>query len=157
MYTGIHIAMVGTTVAGSIGSTLGLQYIFAPYVYKLERIPNRECSFQKETTEDEADESEKETTTTGSPTKTTQGDFLLKATTRSIILTKVEHVFDPETDVSGVPGGTIRPFCSFFAKGTPLYIHEQMIQDPKLSKHLFINNATPIMQQKNPDPDDEFL
>jgi len=86
-----------------------------------------------------------------------QSDFLLKATTRSVFAMKVEHVFDPETDVTGVPSGTIRPFCSFFAKGLPLYIHEQMIQDPILSQNLFINKATPIQKHKNPDPDDEFL
>lgn len=141
LYTGIHIAMVGTTVAGSVASTLGLQWIFAPYIYTLESIPvppTDEADANKATTK----ENEK---------------FLLGATTRSIFLTKVVHVFDPETDVKGVPGGTIRPFCSFLAKDKPLFVHEQMIQDPELCKHLFISNAEPIQQQKNPDPDDEFL
>ena len=146
VYTGIHIAMVGTTVAGSIGSTLGLQWIFAPYVYTLERIPAPKTTHGDGESEAPA--------TASNPAK--EG-CLLRATTRSIFLGKVEHVFDPVTDIKGVPGGTIRPFCSFLANDSPLYIHEQMIEDPKLSQHLFINNATPIKQQKNPDPDDEFF
>jgi len=157
MYTGIHIAMVGTTIAGSIGSTLGLQYIFAPYVYKLERIPIRQCSFSKNDDGEEASSDKEEDTKTKTSAETANGNFLLKATTRSVFATKVDHVFDPEIDIEGVPRGTIRPFCSFFAKGKPLYIHEQMIQDPTLSQNLFIKHATPIKQQKNPDPDDEFL
>ena len=149
MYTGIHIAMVGTTVAGSIGSTLGLQWIFAPYVYTLERIPTPKTVH-----------GDSELETAAQVSNTANEGFLLRATTRSIFLGKIEHIFDPVTDIKGVPGGTIRPFCSFLANHNPLYIHEQMIEDPKLSQHLFINNATPIKQHKNPDPDkhdDEFF
>ena len=161
LYSSVHVMMVATTMAGSIGSTLGLQYIFAPYVYTLEMIPIRQChsvdenkevTDESQSTEDAASQS---TTKASEPPK--PGTFLLKATTRSVLTTTVEHVFDPETDIKGVPGGTIRPFCSFFAKGKPLYIHEQMISDPKLSQNLFVNHGTVVPKQKNPDPDDEFL
>jgi hypothetical protein len=155
LYSSVHIMMVATTVAGSIGSTLGLQYIFAPYVYKLEMIPIRKCDYiLKQQSQEEGQDATTESTPSEPPKP---GSFLLKATTRSVFATKVEHVFDPETDVKRVPGGTIRPFCSFFAKGKPLYIHEQMIADPKLSQNLFVNHGTKIQKPKNPDPDDEFL
>ena len=148
VYSGVHIAMVGTTVAGSIASTLGLQWIFSPYVYTLESIP------VPSSTPEEGNHDNKTTTTT----ETRRSDkSLLKATTRSIFLMPVVHVFDPETDIQGVPSGNIRPFCSFLAKSKPLYVHEQMIEDRTIRRHLFINNATPIQQIKNPDPDDEFL
>lgn len=144
--------MVGTTMFGSIGSTVGLHYIFSPYVYTLERVPVRQCRYQGEKEDNSVNDTNQQSTTKREPS------FLLKATTRSIFATKVEHVFNPETDVKAPPPGTIRPFCSFIVKDTiPLYIHEQMIQDPKLSRNLFIDNAEPIKKQKNPDPDDEFL
>ena len=152
LYSGIHVMMVATTMAGSIGSTLGLQYIFAPYVYTLESIPIRQCH-----SEDEKEKEEPQSTATTAENPPKPGSFLLKATTRSVFATKVEHVFDPETDIKGVPPGTIRPFCSFFANGQPLYIHEQMITDPKLTQNLFVNHGTKIETKKNPDPDDEFL
>lgn len=164
MYTTVHIMMVGTTVMGSIGSTLGLQYIFAPYVYTLERIPR--SSIVEPAEENSADGNEEAPTAAAAaavdtnadtPKPIEKGDFLLKATTRSVFAMNVIHIFDPQTDITGVPGGTIRPFCSFFANGKPLYIHEQMIQDPKLCQNLFIDNATPIKQHKNPDPDDDLF
>lgn len=157
----LHLAMVTTTIAGSWGSTFGLDYIFSPYVHTLERIPIRQCDYvlnkeQEEESKEEGNTEEKPTTEEA--TTPQSDDFLLKATTRSLFARKVEHVFNPETDVKGVPGGTIRPFCSFLVKEKPLYIHEEMIHDPKLFGSLFVDHATAFKQQKNPDPDDdEFL
>ncbi|CAB9513579.1 Inherit from NOG: transmembrane protein 70 [Seminavis robusta] len=149
-FGGIHVAMITTTVMGACASTIGLQWIFAPYVYTLERIPIRQCHYVKASPEEDSPREEKESSSSNSP-------CLLKATTRSIFLTRIHHVFDPEMDVSPAPRSTIRPFCSFFVKGKPLYIHEQLIQSPQLSKALFVNKAEPIKTHKNPDPDDEFL
>lgn len=160
MYTGIHVMMVTTTISGSIGSTLGLQYIFSPYVYRLEKIPAQQCEDDNgEKVEGNTDsESQKgEDSSASAAIPKSKSDYLLKATTRSLFAMKVEHVFDPETDITGVPAGTIRPFLSFYAKGRPLYIHEQMIQDPLLNQNLFIDKATLVQKHKNPDPDDDFL
>lgn len=165
VFNTVHMMMIGTTMFGSIGSTVGLHFIFSPYVYTLERIPVRKCHYKgapgdiavndnaSDEVEDSSEQSNQQEASSGH-----KPEFLLKATTKSILATTVEHVFNPETDVKGPPPGTIRPFCSFIVKGTtPLFIHEQMIQDQKLSQHLFIDNAEPIKKQKNPDPDDEFL
>lgn len=153
LFTGVHMMMIGTTIFGSVGSTVGLNYIFSPYVYTLERISVRQCHYKKESENSDGRETTQEATTS-----IREPDFLLKATTRNILAMTVEHVFDPETDVKAPPRGTIRPFCSFIVKEkSPLYIHEQMIQNPRLSRNLFIDSAEPIKKQKNPDPDDEFL
>jgi hypothetical protein len=164
IYSEVHMAMVITTMFGSLGSTVGLHYIFAPYVYTLEKIPVRKCSYKKQVEESIVAESEGEKKSQKEQTQQQESSAvikepscLLKATTRSIFATRVEHVFDPETDITKAPDGTLRPFCSFFCKGKPLYIHEQMISDPKLSKNLFKDWAETIKKQKNPDPDDDFL
>jgi hypothetical protein len=148
MFTGVHFGLMATTVLGACGSTLGLQWIFAPYVYTLEKIPL---------------EPSRVDSTKLVPQKPLDHNdnsnlFLLKATTRSIFLTRVEHIFDPSQHVTPAPRGAIRPFCSFYANGKPLYIHEQMLtRDPLLAKALFVNSSQPIKVDKNPDPDDEFL
>jgi hypothetical protein len=155
MFTGVHFGLMATTVFGACGSTLGLQWIFAPYVYTLETIPIRRV-------DDKMDIKQHDTTAEDPSVASaisSSSPFLLKATTRSIFLTRVEHVFDPESkDVTPASRAAIRPFCSFYANGKPLYIHEQMLtNNPHLSKALFVNQSEPIKVQKNPDPDDEFL
>merc|ERR1711957_51411 len=60
--------------------------------------------------------------------------MLLKAVTRNMFAITVETIFDPKTDVvyEDVAKKTNRPFCNFIAKGVPLYVHPQLIQDGDL-------------------------
>ena len=84
-------------------------------------------------------------------------EWLLKATTRNIAAMKVETVFDPKTDVEQYSG--IRPFCNFVAKGTPLYVHPELILDDELRIDLVgEEEATPKAETKPiKEDDDGFL
>jgi hypothetical protein len=114
------LAMALMFVTGSMGSTAAIHFVFAPYVYRIETIPVRQCSYQSKDGEDQNDTpvpDDAEAATVVPRAK----DVLLRAWTRSLFLRNREIVFDPETDV--VPYSGMRPLCNFVAKGFPLYVH----------------------------------
>ena len=116
------LAVAMMFVSGSVGSTAAIHFVFSPYVYRIECIPVRQCSFKKE----EQDECEHENAAScqisddaaAAPEKR---DMLLKAWTRSLFLRHQDVVFDPTIDVEPYSG--MRPLCNFRAKGLPLYVH----------------------------------
>jgi hypothetical protein len=122
--------------SASCGSTAAIHFVFSPYVYSIEPIPIRACS---------------------SP-RSEQQDYLLKAVSKSLILTRIETVFDPNTEVSPYQG--FRPLCNFVITkkgGTPLplYVHPEHIYNATLRKALQLAAvATAPLLPHNPD---EFL
>jgi hypothetical protein len=113
-------ALCGTTMFAACGSTIAVNFCFAPYVHTLEKIPVRKCHAKVESAE-QAD------------CKPGQ-HHLIKATWRNFLLMKQETVFDPALDVTEYKG--IRPFCNFVAKGIPFFIHMEILMDDELRKQL---------------------
>jgi len=133
----------GTAVLAATGSTAALSYCFSPYVHSLEWISVRCPTCITGDTDGGGDDSEKEEDTDGNAEKDGIGSTtkaaaeehrLVKAKTRNIFALPVETIFDPNTDVvyEGVAKKTNRPFCNFIAKGVPLYVHPELIQDEEL-------------------------
>lgn len=113
-------AVAGSGILGATGSTIAVDFVFSPYIHRLERVPVRKCHAKTETPDETA-------------TKPAQ-KYLLKAITRNILAMRVETVFDPATDVEPYKG--IRPFCNFTAKGRPLFLHPELLNDIELRKQL---------------------
>lgn len=109
------LAVAMTFVAGSIGSTAAIHFVFSPYVYRIESIPVRQCSYQPK--QERWVEMGSDIPAAIPGKKVT----LLKAWTRSLFLRSNDIVFDPEIDVEPYSG--LRPLCNFRAKGLPLYVH----------------------------------
>jgi hypothetical protein len=114
------LAMALMFVTGSMGSTAAIHFVFAPYVYRIETIPVRQCSYQSKDGEDQNDTLVPEDAESVNVVPKAK-DVLLRAWTRSLFLRNREIVFDPEMDV--VPYSGMRPLCNFVAKGFPLYVH----------------------------------
>jgi hypothetical protein len=138
-----------TFVAGSMVSTAAIHFVFSPYVYKIEKIPVRKCHHRKEA-EDATDE-----ITSMAPNEIKEADCLLKAVSRSLFLTSVETVFDPEKDV--VPYKGFHPLCNFVAKGKQLYVHPEYVHNATLRKQLRLVDPNHRMEEpKKENPDDFF-
>jgi hypothetical protein len=141
-------------VAGSLGSTAAIYFVFSPYAYTIESIPIRKCYYKKaETDESETDGDEKvvvEEKTDPAPKKK---DVLLKAFTKSLFLTRKDTVFDPETDVVAYKG--LRPLCNLLVKGMPMYVHPEFVYDETLRKLLNLDAKEKPLKEEE-DPDDLF-
>lgn len=137
-----------TFAAGSVASTVAIHYVFSPYIYQIYKIPIRKC--QGEPKENWAAE-----TTTDANHQQHQQNCLLQAVSRSLILTKVETVFDPETDV--VPYKGWRPLCNLLIKGKPLYVHPEFVQSTTLRKQLHLRDPEEFVPQTNKENPDDFL
>ena len=128
------LSFVGATTA----STAAVHFVFRPYIYQIQAIPVRQCSYPKKTESDpqqsdgvtmtETDSSnstpqpvEKEDDDKCRPQKKRKEAYLLKAMTRTLFLRQADVVFDPETDVEPYKG--LRPLSNFQVKGVPLYVH----------------------------------
>ena len=135
-----------TFVAGSMVSTAAIHFVFSPYVYKIEKIPVRKCHHKAE--------GEADGNVPLPPKDIKDADCLLKAVSRSLFLTNVETVFNPETDV--VPYKGFHPLCNFIAKGTQLYVHPEYIHSAKLRKQLQLADPIRVEEQKKENPDDFF-
>eukprot|EP00590_Aulacoseira_subarctica_P011674 CAMPEP_0172425202 /NCGR_PEP_ID=MMETSP1064-20121228/30858_1 /TAXON_ID=202472 /ORGANISM="Aulacoseira subarctica , Strain CCAP 1002/5" /LENGTH=228 /DNA_ID=CAMNT_0013167899 /DNA_START=53 /DNA_END=739 /DNA_ORIENTATION=+ len=101
-----QLAVGGTAIFATAGSTAALSYCVSPYVHTLEKVASSSGEDEK----------------------------LIKAVTRNIFAWKVETVFNPENDVIHYSGS--RPFCNFFAKGLPMYVHPELIEDDILRAQL---------------------
>jgi len=112
-----QIAVAGTTMLAACGSTIALSYCFSPYVHTLKNY------------KDEVNENEK---------SDKENSELLQAITCNIVGMKVETIFNPNTDITSP---NKRPFCNFIAKGMPMYIHPELIEDDKLRRQLFLDAA----------------
>jgi hypothetical protein len=154
--TAQQLGLGSVAFLGATGSTVGLHFVFGPYILDMEKIPVRECHFNKEAEEegekDAVEEGiEKESIKSNdnkaaSPPK----DVLLKATTRSVFGLRSEHVFNPATDVTPYEG--FRPFANFVAKGVTLYAHPNLLDDDIRQQLLW---AKPHKDPEN--KDDDFL
>jgi hypothetical protein len=111
-------------VTGSIGSTAAIHFVFAPYVYRIECIPIRQCSIDASATSSDV-------------LPSSQKDTLLKAWTRSLFLRDSTIVFDPCIDVQPYKG--MRPMCNLLAKGRPLYVHPGTFYRWTVSFQVFIS------------------
>mmetsp|Transcript_24792 Transcript_24792/g.36695 ORF Transcript_24792/g.36695 Transcript_24792/m.36695 type:complete len:239 (+) Transcript_24792:93-809(+) len=131
-----QFAVGGTATAAACGSTVLVHYFFTPYVHTLERIHvNRAI-----------DE------TTSEPTSNQKN--LIKATWRNLFVMKQETIFDPSIDVTPYDGN--RPFCNFFVKGIPLYVHPELVMDDTVRKNLLGETAEQFnMPDKENRSDDE--
>jgi hypothetical protein len=120
------LAVALTFVAGSIGSTAAIHFVFSPYVYRIESIPVRQCKKIEGEGEIGSDPGSCKSNDVADVTPATprKKEMLLRAWTRSLFLRHVDVVFDPEIDV--VPYTGLRPLCNFRAKGIPLYVHPGM-------------------------------
>jgi hypothetical protein len=127
-------------LTGSLGSTAAIHFVFSPYVYAIERIPVRLCHYKEKKSQEKADQqlqAVQEELDNGSlheQSPPSQKDFLLKATSRSLFLTQIDTVFNPESDVTEYKG--FRPLCNFVAKGRPLYVHAEYLHDAKLRQSM---------------------
>ncbi len=152
-----QLAVGGTAVLAATGSTAALTFCFGPYIESLEWVDE-----QKE----EGTESRK----------------MLKATSRNLLAMKVETIFDPFHNSSGIGikesghndtdvdvmhnPSSYRPFCNFEVRGKPFFIHPELIHDEHL-RHALIgypkeDNAVDAQEdgtktKKRKDPDDDFL
>jgi hypothetical protein len=138
-----------TFVAGSMVSTAAIHFVFSPYVYKIEKIPVRKCHHKKK-----AGDATDEINSMAPPTEMKESDCLLKAVSRSLFLTSVETVFDPETDV--IPYKGLHPLCNFVAKGKQLYVHPEYVHNATLRKQLQLVDPNRVEEHKKENPDDFF-
>ena len=106
---GGQLAVAGTAGVAAVGSTLLLSFFFNPYVHTMEYVPA--C---------DSDNDDKLS-------------LHVRATTRTLLSTKLETVFDPSTIIA--PSNS-RPFCNFIADGVPMYVHPELIDDPRFLKIL---------------------
>lgn len=150
------LAVGMTFVAGTMGSTAAIHFVFSPYVYTIERIPIRLCLYKKkkeaELKENGVDISEEQLAAMVSD-KTNQRPMLYKAVSKTLFLTRIETVFDPACDVTPYQG--LRPMCNFTAKGRPLYVHPEYVYDTKLRETMQLGAETEAKPMK--DNPDDFL
>ena len=158
-------------VAGSCASTAAIHFVFSPYVYSIHQIPIRQCHSIKTDDNDDDDDSVSFKTTANMSaeaysknTSPTTKDVLLKAVSRSLLLTRVETVFDPRTDT--IPYKGLRPLCNFVvtkehAGGTqqqqqrrPFYVHPEYVYNAALRKQLQLPESP---RRRIDNPDDELL
>jgi hypothetical protein len=144
-------------VAGSLGSTAAIYFVFSPYAYTIESIPIRKCHYvKKESTdesESETDGEEKVVVEQKTDPAAKKKDVLLKAFTKSLFLTRTDTVFDPATDVVAYKG--LRPLCNLLVKGKPMYVHPEFVYDETLRKLLNLDAKEKPLKEED-DPDDLF-
>ncbi len=152
-----QLAVGGTAVLAATGSTAALTFCFGPYIESLEWVDEEKK---------DGEESKK----------------LLKATTRNLMAMKVETMFDPFSNSSGIGikesehsdtdvevvhnPSNYRPFCNFEVRGKPFFIHPELIHDEHL-RHALIGypkesdvvdtQEDGSKSKKRKDPDDDFL
>lgn len=122
MPVGGQLAVAGTAAFAAVGSTLLLSYCFSPYVHRLEYV-------------------DPETGTPVDKNMITEKDktpLHIRATTRTLLSTELQTVFDPVNDVT--VASSVRPFCNFVAAGVPMYCHPEILSEQKLLK--FIANKS---------------
>lgn len=131
-----QFALGGTATAAACGSTVLVHYFFTPYVHTLEHV------HVKETVDETTSEPEQKK--------------LIKATWRNLFVLKQETIFDPLIDVTPYDGN--RPFCNFFVRGIPLYVHPELVMEDTLRKKLLGETAEqfnmPDKQNRNNDEDE---
>jgi hypothetical protein len=134
-------------VAGSLGSTAAIYFVFSPYVYTIEQIPIGASD------ESESDSDEKVVVEQNTDPAAKKKDVLLKAFTKSLFLTRTDTVFDPATDVVVYKG--FRPLCNLMVKGKPMYVHPEFVYNETLRKLLNLDAKEKPLKQED-DEDDLF-
>lgn len=130
---------------GSLASTIGIHYIFGPYVYRIEKKKNEN---------DSDSEKSANATTTSSLHILTRSLFLLPITT---VTTSC-----PENDL--LPYNGLRPLCNFSMNDKPFYVHPEYLHDAGLRTilHLDKHKEEGLTQEdgkihSRPNPDDELF
>ncbi len=116
-----QLAVGGTAILATTGSTVALSYCLSPYVHTLEQRIHLDRN-------------------------TTSTDIMITATTRNIFARKVETTFHPQTNVMQYNGW--RPFCNFIAKGVPMYIHPELLSDKRLCSLLVGGTTVNTKEEK---------
>jgi hypothetical protein len=145
--TAQQLGLGSVAFLGATGSTVGLHFVFGPYILDMEKIP---LHFGKEEGEEDAVEERITKESCKSDDKTSPKDVMLKATTRSVFGLRSELVFNPATDVTSYEG--FRPFANFCAKGVTLYAHPNLLDDDLRQLLLW---SKPLQDPEN--KDDDFL
>ena len=144
------LAVGMTFVAGTLGSTAAIYFVFSPYVYSIERIPVRQCHYQPSSCESDTSVNITESNCADGELDKKSDDFLLKAVTRSLFLTQIDTVFDPTKDV--IPYKGLRPLCNFSVKGIPMYVHTDFVYNKGMRKALDLDkDKKQLPIQENPD------
>jgi hypothetical protein len=155
-----QLGLGGVALFGATGSTLALHFVFGPYILEMEQIPVRLCRVpKKEQMEDASSTGTIATKTSDNPsqeeeTKKVTGDYLIKATTRSVFGMRKAVVFDPLTDITTYSGS--RPFANFVAKNVTLYAHPELLEDQlrvqlMITKPRSIDDVPPPNRNKDED------
>ena len=148
-YLGLALAFV----SGTLGSTAAIHFVFAPYVYSIERIPIRKCHYQPKGADEEAGETKSEDVAQLIEPSTPK-DFLLKARSKGLFLREIETVFDPCTDISLYKG--LRPLCNLQIKDRNLYVHPEFVYDDEMRRQMNLDTDR-AQQTPKENPDDEFI
>jgi hypothetical protein len=148
--TAQQLGLGSVAFLGATGSTVGLHFVFGPYVLDMEKISVRQCHFEKEEEKEVAVEEGIKKESCKSGENASPKDFMLKATTRSVFGLRSEVVFNPATDVTLYEG--FRPFANFCAKGVTLYAHPNLLDDDLRQLLLW---SKPLQDPEN--KDDDFL
>jgi hypothetical protein len=148
-----QMGLGGVAFMGATGSTIALHFVFGPYILELERIPVRQCHYEKESSDDDEKAPTKQEITDDS---TNMGSStMLRATTRSVFGFKSEVIFDPDIDITPYTGA--RPFANFVAKGVTLYAHPELLEDKVRQQLLYSSHPLIVEEPKKSNPDDDFL
>lgn len=123
-----QIAVAGTTMLAACGSTVALSFCFSPYVHSLTYVDDERKDNDGSQTSSTVTAIEEENSFAEEENK------LLQAITCNILGMKVKTIFNPSIDITSP---NKRPFCNFIAKGMPMYIHPQLMEDEKLRRQFF--------------------
>lgn len=156
-----QLAVVVTAGVAAVGSTALLGYCFSPYVHTLERLlPPPPLPHSAEDGAGDHPAGEEGGGAGGIGDQRKNCTTLARIVTRDILARRVVTVFDPATDVSTPPNGITRPFCNFVVRGTPMYVHPELLHDDELRAQLFGEDpqlANAEARNKTKSDDDEFL
>ena len=156
-----QLAVVVTAGVAAVGSTALLGYCFSPYVHTLERLlPPPPLPHSAEDGAGDHPAGEEGGGAGGIGDQRKNCTTLARIVTRDIVARRVVTVFDPATDVSTPPNGITRPFCNFVVRGTPMYVHPELLHDDELRAQLFGEDpqlANAEARNKTKSDDDEFL
>lgn len=148
--TAQQLGLGSVAFMGATGSTVGLHFVFGPYILDMEKIPVEKCHSEEGEGEEVAVEEGIKKESYKSDDTTSPKDFMLKATTRSVFGLRSELVFNPATDITPYEG--FRPFANFCAKGVTLYAHPNLLDDDLRQLLLW---SKPVEDPEN--KDDDFL
>eukprot|EP00527_Entomoneis_sp_CCMP2396_P003488 CAMPEP_0198148584 /NCGR_PEP_ID=MMETSP1443-20131203/42159_1 /TAXON_ID=186043 /ORGANISM="Entomoneis sp., Strain CCMP2396" /LENGTH=359 /DNA_ID=CAMNT_0043813303 /DNA_START=165 /DNA_END=1244 /DNA_ORIENTATION=- len=161
----------------TMSTTAAVTYVFLPYVYSIEMVPNQKFNYNKSA-------NAMDSTITTTPQDLAEKPHLYMATTRSLFLFPRQHYFDPATEL--IPySGIFEPLTNLQIqradndtedgenddqkkkkKTISLYVHPEEVYDNTILKVLGRENkktnsssspAIPLPTSAKKNPDEELL